>query len=105
MDNWIYYIRYVTESIEAENLKSSRNLGSKHKTMSRRSLGRALSKRLMAHRSLNTDYARDDPETLEGEGDMRLVVTVKRGTQLINPEGEKLRMMPMRQFCLSLSHL
>ena len=84
MDDWIYMIRYVIESIEAAKMKVD---GRDKRALSRRSLSKEMSKNIMYKSPGNGGIVdNDDPETLEGEGDMRLVVSIKRGEELINPE-------------------
>ncbi|GMH65121.1 hypothetical protein TrRE_jg11242, partial [Triparma retinervis] len=84
MDDWIYMIRYVIESIEAAKMKKE---GRDKRAMSRRSLSKEMSKAIMYKSPGNGGIVdNDDPETLDGEGDMRLVISIKRGKGLINPE-------------------
>ena len=84
MDDWIYMIRYVIESIEAAKMKKE---GRNKRAMSRRSLSKEMSKAIMYKSPGNGGIVdNNDPETLDGEGDMRLVVSIKRGKGLINPE-------------------
>ena len=89
MDNWVYMIRYVIEALEAAKLsKSYLGRAGRTRSMSRRSITNDDASRLLMQKGINnlsSDFY-DDPEVVEGEGDMSILVNIDDGEDFINLE-------------------
>ena len=86
MTNWVYMVRYVIESLEAASGKDPKVKGRQKRAMSRRSLTAEQVNKATFKSPAQGGIDADDPQTLEGEGDFRLVISVQKGANLINPE-------------------
>jgi len=99
MDNWVYMTRYVIESIESKGGeggigecsgggRGGEVLGAGvNKVRSKRDISEKKGRRARSYFiSPAMNFNKDDPETLEGEGELSLIVAMKRGACLINNE-------------------